>query len=184
MVKLDDYALNYLGREAENFKEDVQNIFNFGKYSAQVVGTPPTWTARNGEFVFFLSGTTKRLYFYNNDAWDFIEYQDINVQIINGWITFSGTGTVEITDNYNVASLTDNGTGDYTIEWDADFTNDTYCVLGAVRSDITGDEGVIAVNSQNAGDVRIFSYDNSGPQGTLDPADIARIYVAGLGQRA
>ena len=74
-VKIDDYQLSKLSNEAENFKEDVSNIINYGKYSAQVVSnTPPSWTARNGEFVFFASGTLKRLYFYNISAWDYIEY--------------------------------------------------------------------------------------------------------------
>ena len=64
-----------MSNEAENFKEDVSNILNYGKYSAQIVqNTPPSWTARNGEFVFFASGTIKRLYFYNINAWDYIEY--------------------------------------------------------------------------------------------------------------
>jgi len=74
-MKVDDYNLSKLSNEAENFKEDVTNILNYGKYSGQVVAnTPPSWTARNGEFVFFASGTIKRLYFYNINSWDFIEY--------------------------------------------------------------------------------------------------------------
>ena len=74
-IKIDDYILSKLSNEAENFKEDVTLILNYGKYSAQVVqNTPPSWTARNGEFVFFASGATKRLYFYNINAWDFLEY--------------------------------------------------------------------------------------------------------------
>ena len=74
-MKLDDYSLSKLSNEAENFKEDITNIINYGNYSAKVVtNTPPSWTARNGEFVFFVSGTVKRIYFYNNSAWDFIEY--------------------------------------------------------------------------------------------------------------
>ena len=73
-MKVDDYNLSKLSNEAENFKEDVSNIINFGKYSSQVVSAAPTWKARNGEFVFFASGTVKRIYFYNLSAWDFIEY--------------------------------------------------------------------------------------------------------------
>jgi len=38
---------------------------------------------------------------------------------INGsakaWVNFNGTGTVAIRAQYNVSSITDNGTGDYTI---------------------------------------------------------------------
>jgi hypothetical protein len=42
---------------------------------------------------------------------------------INGsakaWVNFNGTGTVAIRASYNVSSITDNGTGDYTVN----FTN-------------------------------------------------------------
>ena len=31
------------------------------------------------------------------------------------WVNFNGTGTVAIRDSFNVASLTDNGTGDYSL---------------------------------------------------------------------
>lgn len=31
------------------------------------------------------------------------------------WVNFDGTGTVAIRDDYNVSTITDNGTGDYTI---------------------------------------------------------------------
>jgi len=35
------------------------------------------------------------------------------------WVNFNGTGTVAIRASYNVSSITDNGTGDYTVN----FTN-------------------------------------------------------------
>lgn len=47
---------------------------NFGKYSAQVLTTPPQWVARNGEFVFFQSSTSSgnRVYFYANNQWNWM----------------------------------------------------------------------------------------------------------------
>lgn len=42
-----------------------------------------------------------------------------SANVINGsakaWVNFNGTGTVAIRASYNVSSITDNGTGDYTI---------------------------------------------------------------------
>jgi hypothetical protein len=35
------------------------------------------------------------------------------------WVNFNGTGTIAARDSFNVSSLTDNGTGDYTVN----FTN-------------------------------------------------------------
>ena len=40
-----------------------------------------------------------------------------------GWINFNGIGTIAIRDSFNVASITDNGAGDYTITWDTDFAS-------------------------------------------------------------
>ena len=43
--------------------------------------------------------------------------------VVNGtakaWVNFNGTGTVAIRRSFNVSSITDNGTGDYTVN----FTN-------------------------------------------------------------
>lgn len=38
---------------------------------------------------------------------------------VKAWVNFNGTGTVAIRASYNVTSITDNGTGDYTVN----FTN-------------------------------------------------------------
>jgi len=37
------------------------------------------------------------------------------------WVNFNGTGTIEARDSMNVASLTDNGTGDYTSNFTSGF---------------------------------------------------------------
>ena len=33
------------------------------------------------------------------------------------WVNFDGEGTVSIRDDFNVSSITDNGTGDYTVNF-------------------------------------------------------------------
>jgi hypothetical protein len=50
--------------------------------------------------------------------------------VINGtakaWVNFNGTGTVAIRDAFNVSSITDNGTGDYTINFATAMANSNY----------------------------------------------------------
>jgi hypothetical protein len=49
--------------------------------------------------------------------------------VINGakaWVNFNGTGTVAIRSSYNVSSITDNGTGDYTINFTNAFADANY----------------------------------------------------------
>jgi hypothetical protein len=66
---------------------------------------------------------------------------------------------------FNVSSVTDNGTGDYTVNWDNDFSNNQYALVGSVSSSnhITNDgHGVFYIMSQNNGNarVKVFSEDN------------------------
>ena len=42
------------------------------------------------------------------------------------WVNFNGTGTVAIRDSFNVSSITDNGTGDYTVNFATSMNNANY----------------------------------------------------------
>jgi hypothetical protein len=44
------------------------------------------------------------------------------------WTVFTGTGTAAIDDSLNTSSLTDNGTGDYTLDWSNSFASTRYGV--------------------------------------------------------
>jgi len=48
------------------------------------------------------------------------------------WVNFNGTGTIAARDSFNVASLTDNGTGDYTVNFSSAFgaVDFAYSILG------------------------------------------------------
>ena len=52
--------------------------------------------------------------------------------VINGakaWVNFNGTGTPSIRASYNVSSINDNGTGDYTINFTNAFADTNYSVV-------------------------------------------------------
>jgi len=59
------------------------------------------------------------------------------------WVNFNGTGTVAIRASGNVTSITDNGTGDYTVNFTTAMTDANYSVSGFS----------IAVDSSNATNV-------------------------------
>jgi hypothetical protein len=40
-----------------------------------------------------------------------------NTNTCRAWVNFNGTGTVAIRGSFNVSSITDNGTGDYTVNF-------------------------------------------------------------------
>ena len=50
------------------------------------------------------------------------------------WVNFNGTGVVAIRDSYNVSSITDNGVGDYTINFTTAMPNVNYATSGQARS--------------------------------------------------
>lgn len=52
---------------------------------------------------------------------------------VRAWVTFNGTGTVAIRAAGNVSSITDNGGGDYTVNFTSALPDGNYCVL------LTGD---------------------------------------------
>jgi hypothetical protein len=44
------------------------------------------------------------------------------------WVNFDGTGTIATRDSFNVASLTDNGTGNYTVNLTSSMSNTSYSI--------------------------------------------------------
>jgi len=49
-------------------------------------------------------------------------------QLCKAWVNFNGTGTVAIRASYNVSSITDNGTGDYTVNFTTAMVDVNYSV--------------------------------------------------------
>ena len=56
------------------------------------------------------------------------------------WVNFNGTGTVAIRESGNVSSITDNGTGDYTVNFTTALEDANYSAVGTSR-------GISGVNS-------------------------------------
>jgi hypothetical protein len=49
--------------------------------------------------------------------------------LCKAWVNFNGTGTVAIRASYNVSSITDNGVGDYTVNFATALTDANYVPL-------------------------------------------------------
>jgi len=54
------------------------------------------------------------------------------------WVNFNGSGTVSINDHGNVSSITDNGTGDYTVNFAVAMPDANFAVAGLSKSADTG----------------------------------------------
>ena len=54
-------------------------------------------------------------------------------QACKAWVNFNGTGTVAIRGSYNVSSITDNGTGDYTVNFTTAMPDANYAAAIATQ---------------------------------------------------
>ena len=69
--------------------------------------------------------------------------------LAKAWVNFNGTGTVAIRAAFNVSSITDNGTGQYTINFTNAMPDTNYSWAGGVPRDAGG--YLASVNAQYAG---------------------------------
>ena len=81
------------------------------------------------------------------------------------WVNFNGTGTVAIRASFNVTSITDNGTGDYTLNFTTALPNANYCANlsgsrsalddGWARTTVFTTSSLRVVTNGTASDVRV-----------------------------
>ncbi|ADD94772.1 hypothetical protein [uncultured phage MedDCM-OCT-S09-C399] len=71
------------------------------------------------------------------------------------WVNFDGTGTVSIDDSFNVSSITDNSTGNYTINFTNAMSNAEYAVAGSVET--TNATSVVVTTFGTSGNSRTTS---------------------------
>lgn len=58
--------------------------------------------------------------------------------LCKAWVNFNGTGTVAIRAAGNVSSITDGGTGTYTVNFTTAMPDTNYAVVGAVKIRLSG----------------------------------------------
>jgi hypothetical protein len=68
----------------------------------------------------------------------------VEVYTAKAWVNFNGTGTVAIRASGNVSSITDNGTGDYTVNFTVAMVDVNYSAVGNSSTD--GSYTGIAIN--------------------------------------
>lgn len=54
--------------------------------------------------------------------------------LCRAWVNFNGTGTVAIRGSFNVSSITDNGTGDYTVNFTTALPDANYSFIATSGS--------------------------------------------------
>ena len=92
------------------------------------------------------------------------------------WVNFNGTGTVAIRDSGNVSYITDNGVGNYTVNFTTAMPDVNYAPVGGVgRFYTTSSAGMSCdINRVNTGNCSITSFITS----TNAPVDVVGVLVA------
>jgi len=119
--------------------------------------------------------------------------------VVNGsskaWINFNGTGTVATRDSLNNSSLTDGGTGNYTVGFASSFSNSNYAPICSGVSEYNHSRGpTFQIQVAIAGDGTVISkttsqithYGGIGSSGSSNGQSFDHIenYVAHLGDLA
>jgi len=97
--------------------------------------------------------------------------------LCRAWVNFNGTGTVAIRASFNVSSITDNGAGDYTVNFtnafpDANYSvavsySPTYGVRYGSGVSLNTVSGTVAEQAPTTSNFRMVTGDNAGA--TFDP---------------
>jgi hypothetical protein len=69
----------------------------------------------------------------------------VNDSMVRAWVNFNGTGTPAIRDSCNVSSITDHGTGDFTLNFTVPMPSTNYVVVG-VGSIGDGTSGTMSID--------------------------------------
>jgi hypothetical protein len=97
-------------------------------------------------------------------------------QICKAWVNFNGSGTVAIRDSYNVSSVTDNGTGDFSVNFTAAMPSANYSSVSGAGWDSASTATGITIRTYTRATtyVRITCFYNSTAAGRLDAHYIAQ----------
>lgn len=71
------------------------------------------------------------------------------------WVIFNGTGTVAIIDDGNVSSITDNGTGSYTVNFDNALSSSNYAGFNMAGDLGSGSYAAISPNTSLTSSLRV-----------------------------
>lgn len=94
--------------------------------------------------------------------------------VVNGsakaWVNFNGTGTVAIREQYNVSSITDNGTGDYTVNFTNALADANYAWSGSSQRSSGATVRAIFTNTSSTPTASALRVQNSNYVSSEDPS--------------
>lgn len=90
------------------------------------------------------------------------------------WVNFNGTGTVAIRASGNVSSITDNGTGDYTVNFTTAMPDANYSIIGSNIGDTQVNSAIYIMSGGTANTTSSFRINtrNAPVNSNVDPTSV------------
>ena len=86
--------------------------------------------------------------------------------LAKAWLNMNGTGTVAIRDSFNIASITDNGTGDHTGTFTNAMNNDDFVCAGEGGTESGGTSHMfLCAHTKATGSARVTNLSDGGGAG-------------------
>jgi hypothetical protein len=112
--------------------------------------------------------------------------QKFHPGVAKAWVNFDGTGTIASRASHNVSSLTDNGVGDWTVNFTTAFSSANYCAVASANGRAAGGKFMLTPDTYTlaTGSVRI-SWGGTANAGVVGyaPDDTAVVMIACFGDQ-
>ena len=97
---------------------------------------------------------------------------------LKAWLHFNGSGTPSIGADYNISSITDNGTGYYTMNFSSSFSDANYALAGWAKDSNNGGNitivGALSGHTLTSSACPIYTRETSAQ---CDPADASVLWT-------
>jgi hypothetical protein len=98
------------------------------------------------------------------------DVQHYHPGMLKAWVKFAGSSTINA--DYGVSSITDNGLGDYTANWDTAFSSAHYSAGGLCTTTTSNDTGFVMLTTMLAASLRVGLGNDDGAAGDSDPVTL------------
>jgi len=94
---------------------------------------------------------------------------------VRAWVNFNGTGTVAIRASGNVSSITDNGVGDYTVNFTTAMPDANYAILAASSGSLAGLgwPSIVGLNTSDSSGTPTLKTSSACRISTFDPYSVS-----------
>lgn len=98
---------------------------------------------------------------------------DAPIYSCRAWVNFNGTGTVVILASGNVSSITDNGVGNYKINFTTQMVDNNYAASGSVSNRGSSDSQSVILSGLASNGVSVYcQYGGDNTAGRFDPTTV------------